>query len=113
MTTKSTLKVTSAAIAAAFFVAACGGGGGGGSNAAAPATPASTPLTNLTSPQYAADSAQLAALTVLNQQRQQCGFEALQENTTLDQAAQAHAQYMGLNGPAITDTEPCARRARR
>lgn len=108
MTIKSTFTLTSAAVAAAILVAACGGGGGG-SSAAAPATPASTSTsTNLTSPQYAADSAQLAALTVLNQQRQQCGFAALQENSTLDQAAQAHAQYMGLNAGAITDTEAAA-----
>ncbi|MFM0418747.1 CAP domain-containing protein [Paraburkholderia aromaticivorans] len=107
MRTKSTFKLTSAAIAAAFFVAACGGGGGGGSSAASPASPASAPSTstNLTSPQYAADSAQLAAFNVLNQQRQQCGFAALQDNSTLDQAAQAHALYMGQNGAQITDLE--------
>jgi len=108
MTTKSTFKLTSAAIAAAFFVAACGGGGGGGSSTAAtPATPASSPSTstNLTSPQYTADSIQLAAFNFLNQQRQQCGFNALQENLVQDQAAQAHSDYIKTNGGTVTDTE--------
>jgi uncharacterized protein YkwD len=107
MTTKSTFKFTSTAIAAAFLVAAGGGGGGSGTSAAAPASPASTPSVpaNLTTPQYAADSVQLAAFNLLNQQRQQCGFPALQENTIHDQAAQAHADYMRGNGGTVTDTE--------
>jgi len=50
-------------------------------------------------------SAQLAAFTLLNQERQQCGFATLTENATLDAAAQAHATYMGDNGGLITDTE--------
>lgn len=112
MTTKSRFKVTSAAIAAAFFVAACGGGGGGSSStAAAPAAGASTPASstatssNVTTPQYTAGSAELAAFTLLNQERQQCGFPALVENTQEDLAASNHAKYMGLNGGLITDTE--------
>ncbi|RKP43390.1 CAP domain-containing protein [Trinickia fusca] len=48
---------------------------------------------NLTTPQYAAGSARLAAFNLLNQQRQQCGFPAFQDNAYLDQAANAHARY--------------------
>ena len=112
MTTNSTFKLTSAAVAAAFFVAACGGGGGGGgSTGAAPAIGASAPASstatssNVTTPQYAASSAELAAFTLLNQERQQCGFPALVENTQEDLAASNHAKYMGSNGGSVTDTE--------
>lgn len=104
-----TSALTTLSIAAALALSACGGGGGGGdsSGAATPASGASQPATttNLTTPQYPAASAQLAAFTLLNQQRQQCGFPALQDNSTLDQAADAHASYMGQNGGTITDTE--------
>jgi hypothetical protein len=113
-TTTQTARTTFA-IAALLALAACGGGGGGGSSgtgAAAPASGASTPSTtstatsaNVSTPQYAAGTAQLAAFNLLNQERQQCGFPALVENTQLDSAASAHAQYMGENGGTVTDTE--------
>lgn len=99
-------------IAVSLMLAACGGGGGGGgdsSSGAAPAAAASSANTatsgNVAIPQYAANGAQLAVFNTINQQRQQCGFPAFVENTVLDQAAQAHAAYMGLNGGAITDDE--------
>ncbi|WP_053572732.1 CAP domain-containing protein [Caballeronia cordobensis] len=111
MTIQKNFKLSMVAIAASLLVAACGGGGGGSSDAspAAPASGASTPATptnpaNLTTPQYPADSFHLAAFNLLNQQRQQCGFPALQENTALDQATAAHAQYLTAND-VITDTE--------
>ncbi|EKS72521.1 hypothetical protein BURK_003692 [Burkholderia sp. SJ98] len=112
MTIQKSFKLSMAAIAASLLVAACGGGGGGGSSSgassAAPASGASTPATttpaNLTTPQYPADSFHLAAFNLLNQQRQHCGFPALQENTALDQATAAHAQYLTAND-VITDTE--------
>ncbi|WP_250537140.1 CAP domain-containing protein [Caballeronia sp. AZ10_KS36] len=110
MTIQKNFKLSMAAIAASLLVAACGGGGGGSSGAspAAPASGASTPATttpaNLTTPQYPADSFHLAAFNLLNQQRQQCGFPALQENTVLDQATAAHAQYLATNN-VFTDTE--------
>lgn len=111
MTIQKNFKLSMAAIAASLLVAACGGGGGGGSSDASPAAPtsgASTPATttpaNLTTPQYPADSFHLAAFNLLNQQRQQCGFPALQENTALDQATAAHAQYLATNN-VFTDTE--------
>ncbi|MEX3935762.1 CAP domain-containing protein [Paraburkholderia phymatum] len=101
--------LTAVSFAAALALSACGGGGGGGgssaTSSAAPATGASAPGTaNLTTPQYTADSAQSAAFTLLNQQRQQCGLPAMQENPALDQAAQAHAQYMATNN-VVSDTE--------
>ena len=107
--------LTAIAIAASLTLAACGGGGGSGSpstsgtgssgstSGTSPTTPAAVTGT-LTTPQYAANSAQLAAFTLLNQYRQECGFPALQENTELDQAAQAHAKYEGLNN-AVSDSE--------
>jgi len=110
MTIQKNFKLSMAAIAASLLVAACGGGGGGGdASPAAPASGASTPATptnpaNLATPQYPADSFHLAAFNLLNQQRQQCGFPALQENTALDQATAAHAQYLALNS-VVTDTE--------
>jgi hypothetical protein len=111
MTIQKNFKLSMAAIAASLLVAACGGGGGGDSGGASPAAPASgasTPATtnpaNLTTPQYPADSFHLAAFNLLNQQRQQCGFPALQENTALDQAAAAHAQYQATNN-TISDAE--------
>lgn len=110
-----TLKRTSLACALLLStaLAACGGGGDGGTTTGSTSsnggggttsTPATTVTGTVSTPQYAASSAQLAALTLLNQYRTQCGFPALQENTVLDQAAQAHAKYMGLNN-AISDSE--------
>ncbi|MCE4547643.1 MULTISPECIES: CAP domain-containing protein [unclassified Caballeronia] len=110
MTIQNNFKLSMAAIAASLLVAACGGGGGRSSDAspAAPASGASTPATttpaNLTTPQYPADSFHLAAFNLLNQQRQQCGFPALQENTVLDQSVAAHAQYQATNN-IVSDTE--------
>jgi hypothetical protein len=117
MTTRFALTI--AATAALLTLAACGGGGG--SNTASAASPASSSTANsgtssspantpsvttgdVSTPQYAANSAQLAAFNLLNQYRQQCGFPALQENTVLDTAAQNHAKYMGLNN-AVSDNE--------
>jgi hypothetical protein len=99
--------LTAVSFAAALTLAACGGGGGNGG--AAPASGASTPAAttnpaNLTAPQYPGDSFQLTAFNLLNQQRQQCGFPALQVNAALDQAAAAHAQYQATNN-VVSDTE--------
>jgi hypothetical protein len=41
---------------------------------------------------------------LINQQRQQCGFPALRENTDLDKAAAAHSQYEADNN-VVSDTE--------
>jgi hypothetical protein len=115
------LTATAVSFAAALALSACGGGGGGGgssgsssgtsssNNGSSSTPPASTATSaNVTTPQYAADSAQLAVFNTLNQQRQQCGFPAFVENTQLDQGSQSHASYMGHNGGLITDTEVTA-----
>lgn len=88
---------------------ACGGGDGSSSMSDTPppgtaTTPTQTVPGTVSTPQYAANSTQLAAFTLLNQYRTQCGFPALQQNTVLDQAAQRHASYMSLNG-VIADNE--------
>jgi hypothetical protein len=116
--TTARFPLTIAATAALLALAACGGGGGGGSSStpstsgtsstgSTSSTSTTTPATvtgTLATPQYSANSAQLAALNLLNQYRQECGFPALQENTELDQAAEAHAQYEGLHN-AVSDSE--------
>ncbi|KVS70153.1 CAP domain-containing protein [Burkholderia cepacia] len=110
----TTISLSALAAASLLALAACGGGGDGGStntgstgnnpNPSNPGTPATTVPGTVDSPQYAAGSAQLAALNLLNQYRTQCGFPALKQNSVLDQAANAHAKYEGLNG-ALSDNE--------
>ncbi|WP_225031143.1 CAP domain-containing protein [Paraburkholderia sp. XV] len=107
---KNISALTAVSFAAAIALSACGGGGGG--NGGSPAAGASTPAAatnpaNVSTPQYTADSFQLTAFNLLNQQRQQCGFPALQENTALDNAAAAHAQYQGTNN-VVSDSEASA-----
>ncbi|WP_410199306.1 CAP domain-containing protein [Burkholderia cenocepacia] len=114
MTKITTITLSALAAASLLALAACGGGGDGGStntgstgnnpNPSNPGTPSTTVPGTVDSPQYAAGSAQLAALNLLNQYRTQCGFPALKQNTVLDQASQAHSQYMGLNN-GVTDSE--------
>lgn len=110
---KNISALTAVSFAAAVALSACGGGGGGGSSAAGAAAPASAPSSASSpnsasspvagtqpTPQYAANSAQLAMFNQVNAYRQQCGFPAVQQNTVLDQAAQAHAMWEGLNNQA-------------
>ncbi|MBF5008604.1 CAP domain-containing protein [Burkholderia pseudomultivorans] len=107
-----TISLSALSVAAALALAACGGGGDGGStntgssgNNPNPSNPPSTSVPGtVDTPQYAAGSAQLAAMNLLNQYRTQCGFPALKQNTVLDQAALNHAKYMGLNS-AVADNE--------
>lgn len=121
MNQKKISALTAISFAAVLALAACGGGGGGssgssgsGSNNSAGSGSSNTgtgdngssPSTgNVSTPQYASTSAQTAILETINQQRQQCGFPALTENTLLDKASQAHADYIGNNGGTITDDE--------
>lgn len=110
----STMSKAMIAAAVATMLAACGGGGDGGSAASTTPTgnttgnsaPAAQTATsnNVATPVYAASSMESSIFTVLNQQRVSCGFAALIENTTLDQASKAHAQYLGTAG-VISDTE--------
>ncbi|AKM45332.1 serine protease [Burkholderia contaminans] len=114
----TTISLSAISVAAALTLAACGGGGDGGStntgstggnnpNPSNPGTPSATVPGTVDSAQYPSGSAQLAAFNLLNQYRTQCGFPALKQNTVLDQAAQNHAKYMGING-AVTDSEVSA-----
>ncbi|WP_186057934.1 CAP domain-containing protein [Burkholderia gladioli] len=116
----TTISLSAIAAAALLALAACGGGGGdsgsasngstntgstgNNQNPSNPGTPSTAVTGTVDSTQYPAGSAQLAALNLLNQYRTQCGFPALKQNTVLDQASQAHAQYMGLN-ELVTDSE--------
>jgi len=117
MNHKNISALTALSFAAAVALSACGGGGGGGSSAAGAATPASapgsasspssasSPVTGTQpTPQYASGSATLAMFNQVNTYRQQCGFPAVQENTILDQAAQSHSMWEGLNN-TVADNE--------
>ncbi|WP_321817832.1 MULTISPECIES: CAP domain-containing protein [unclassified Paraburkholderia] len=104
--------LTALAFASALALSACGGGGGNGaasgtdnsSSGSGNSGSSSATTGNVATPQYVSGSVQLAMFQAVNAQRQQCGFPALVENTILDQAAQAHAQYMGTNN-AVSDSE--------
>lgn len=115
------------ALALAALLSACGGGSDSASppaQAAAPATASPNPslVTSLgTAPAYPADSEELAAFTLLNAERNRCGFGLLAQNAPLDAAARAHADYMIINSlnshlenatqypEGFTGTEPLAR----
>lgn len=107
------------ALAAAAFAAvltACGGGGGGDSSTGTQTggtsdggtagTGSTTPtaaslVTTVPAPTYG-DSAlgleKAAVFNQLNEDRARCGFGMLAQNSKLDSAAQAHADYLTLNG---------------
>ena len=106
---------------ALVLLAACGGGGGGGDSgtsaaqaaaaqvaadaaaattaaAAASAAAAAAAIVAAAPPSsYAAGSEELAAFNLLNFERGRCGFGQLTQNTPLDAAAKAHADYQVLN----------------
>ncbi len=92
------LQHAAVAMVVALTLAACGGGGGGTPATSAAPAPSSTAVTSSPLPipnsTYAAGSAELGGWTVLQQARAACGFKSLTQNTTLDQAAKLHAQYM-------------------
>ena len=101
------------AVTSALNLSGCGGGGGddnasnstpGAASGGTTTSPAQGIPGTVATPQYQTGSAELAAFTMLNQYRSQCGFPVFQENTVLDQAAQAHAKYEGLNS-IVTDAE--------
>ena len=96
-------------LASALSLSACGGGDGATASAGSPSNgtpsaPSQSIPGTVATPQYANASAQLAMFNIINQYRAQCGFPALRENMILDQAAQVHARYEGLNS-TVTDTE--------
>ena len=111
---KTTLGLISA-VALFSLLSACGGG-----DSALPAAPgqATAPATVSA---YPADSEELAAYTLLNAERNRCGFGLLEASAPLDAAARAHADYMIINSlsshledatlhpDGFTGTDPAAR----
>lgn len=88
------------------LLAACGGGSDGGAPAPAPGSPQSGTsgaqgsgalATAAPASTYAAGSEERAAYEFLNAERGRCGFGVLAQNTRLDAAAKAHADYQLLN----------------
>ena len=97
MTRKLFSLLTAAAVST---LAACGGGGDG---APSPAPATSTPsasssvVASVPASTYAPGSEELAAFTLLNAERQRCGFGQLTQSAALDAAAKAHATYQIVN----------------
>lgn len=94
----------------AIPLAGCGGSGGGSDNTTVATTTTTTlPVSNIdnTTPigSYGAGSDKQAAFDYLNAQRIACGFGAVQQQAQIDQAAQAHADYLVLNNLALTHYE--------
>ena len=95
------------ATVASLALGACGGGGGASEPPPAPApTPAPTPSPAPTGPIAAQmtvptpvgyDADRLAAFNRLNEIRLSAGLGMLAQSTAMDQAAQAHAQWMVAN----------------
>jgi hypothetical protein len=54
-------------------------------------------VSGIITPSYAAGSEELAAFNRLNNERGSCGFGTLKQDTRLDQAARAHADWMLQN----------------
>lgn len=96
-----------ASLLTGVLLAACGGGGSdGGSAAPAPGTSqtgtsgaqgSGSVATSVPASSYAAGSEERAAFEFLNAERGRCGFGVLAQNTRLDAAAKAHADYQLLN----------------
>lgn len=105
------VKYSSLVLVAALLLAACGGGGGpaDSSNAGTSSTvttttsttiaaPVSTIVTTVPPSNYTGGTVQSDAFIYMNAVRVNCGFGALlQQNTHMDVAAQAHADWMMLN----------------
>ena len=89
---------------AAATLTACGGGGAGApATASASGTVAASPapITVPSAPVatgYPANSQQGEAFALLNAERTKCGFAALVQNSALDIAAGAHANFLVENG---------------
>ena len=85
------------------LLAACGGGGDNSSDRspAAVGAPAASGdgglATSAPASSYAQGSEELAAFNFLNVERSRCGFGVLAQNTRLDAAARAHADYQLVN----------------
>lgn len=91
-------------LALAAALTACGGGGGASSPVAdvaapVPVAPVVTAnlVTSVPAPAYIAATEELAAFNLLNAERSRCGFGLLAQNTQLDTAAKAHADWSLIN----------------
>ncbi|HHV69351.1 MAG TPA: CAP domain-containing protein, partial [Ochrobactrum intermedium] len=103
------------------ILAGCGGGGSDSSGPSTPMPPVGAPdlQTSVPAPNYSASSQELAAWNVLQQARDACGFGLLVQDSRLDAAAMAHANYLKLNNslghsetagqPGFTGATPRAR----
>lgn len=98
----SKLALTALAVAA---LSACGGGGGGaaggntgtgGDGEALPPVTAPEIVDSVPAMTYAAGSGEAAAIEVLNEERERCGFGLLAQNEKLDLAAQDAQDYWKL-----------------
>ncbi len=94
------------AAAALAALSACGGGGSGGTTPEPPSPPAPTPAPSPAAPIAAQmsvptpvgyDADRLAAFNRLNEIRLSAGLGMLAQDTLLDQAAQAHAEWIIAN----------------
>ncbi|AOY97504.1 hypothetical protein BKK79_36770 (plasmid) [Cupriavidus sp. USMAA2-4] len=109
------MKKTIFVLAALAALSGCGGGGDGGSSASTstpqptptapvtqpttPAAPASVaPATGVGAPTYATTDIRYSLFNLVNTYRNQMGVGELRQDALLDAAAQAHANYLSLNG---------------
>ena len=103
---KSGTRLISAA-ALVSLLAACGGGSDSAAQPAA-STPVAAPPDVVSA--YPVGSEELAVYTLLNAERNRCGFGLLAANTQIDAAAKAHADYQLINSrnshledPSVTE----------
>ena len=110
-----TLSGLAAAVALLAVLPACGGGGGGDVPAAAPPAPVPSPAPTPAGPIAAQmtvptpvgyDAERLAAFDRLNEIRLSAGLGMLAQSTRMDQAAQAHAEWMVANDSFTHDEQP-------
>ncbi|MGZ3184722.1 MAG: CAP domain-containing protein [Telluria sp.] len=95
----SRARISAAALAAALLLAACGGGG----SASAPAAPAASTVPTAPGSPAATGSIAIDGRAWINFRRSQLGMPALAENTLIDQAAQAHSDYLRSSGSVVHD----------
>lgn len=96
--------LTAVAFASSLAIlSACGGGSDTAAVSPVDTTPPTTPaddssmVSGIAAPSYAATSEEYAAYSLLNRERERCGFGTLKQSSELDSAARAHADWMILN----------------
>ena len=108
--TLATVSSLAAATALLATLSACGGGGGGESPTPPPPAPTPSPSPAPTGPIAAQmtvptpvgyDAERLAAFNRLNEIRLSAGLGMVAQNTLMDQAAQAHADWMIANNSFV------------